>query len=483
MRNILSKKDLRQLEILELLLDLKWRYLNDISQTLGIKYSTLRKDIEEINDFIYPAVINTARDNGANLSIPNTLSKSYIYLTLLNKSLEFQILEEIFFHEYSNMLELADHFYISESTLKRIVKRMNTNFKKIAIEIQIGKDLKLKGNIQSIINMMLSLIREKYNCLEDKFSDNEISFVQKVIKEFFEENSTFFNYKRLSYSKINQIETHMLVVIQYKKIYGDIHLTHHKVATYLNFKTDMKTLHFNTKLSQKDLEHIFVNYIDYIYSDDTKILDLLAKIPDIDYLNKEIREMLTFISTHLDLPCPNINQISFSLISDLVIASQPRFILLDKDKDFFKQLPIAYQDLTIFLKNLFKDIGLTSERNIEKISFLDLIILWDNLALKLEQMVPKLTAGIFLDAKLKGLEFFKKFLERYFKDKFEFVIITNENLTKIDKLNLTCIITDFPEVENIIGSSVPIITMSYSPSPTDLEKLIDFYNACTSAED
>lgn len=95
-----------------------------LSEMLGVSSKTIRNDIIQINQSFNATIIASKAGKGYFL-IPNE-QLSQINLTKNNENLHFELLRYIIEHEKTNFYDLADQFFISESTLSRIIKELNT---------------------------------------------------------------------------------------------------------------------------------------------------------------------------------------------------------------------------------------------------------------------------------------------------------------------------------------------------------------------
>ncbi|MCQ4504281.1 helix-turn-helix domain-containing protein, partial [Vibrio parahaemolyticus] len=68
-------------------------------------------------------------------------------------------------NKYTNYLEVTEQLFISESTLRRMVKRINLSLEQY--HLRIRGLIRLTGNTQLIEKLMIQLLLEKYVCLEE----------------------------------------------------------------------------------------------------------------------------------------------------------------------------------------------------------------------------------------------------------------------------------------------------------------------------
>ncbi|WP_154065040.1 helix-turn-helix domain-containing protein, partial [Enterococcus durans] len=167
MFDILSNKLKRQLHLLELLFEKENYRFQDIEKKLACSAKTVRNDLNDIISYAKEIHIQMDRDIGVTVTIAPHITEDYIYRTILKESIEFRFLEAILLNHYGSYLELCEELFISESTLRRIVKKINQVLKKH--QLTIRGLIKIIGKKETITQLMACLFQEKYTCLEEVF--------------------------------------------------------------------------------------------------------------------------------------------------------------------------------------------------------------------------------------------------------------------------------------------------------------------------
>lgn len=137
------------------------RTLEYITQTIDVSIKTLNLDVSYINNFFFPIAIMKEKDDKLHLSIPMNSSFSLVYSVFLSNSKEFQLLENIFLNEEKSVKTLADELFYSESSLRRMIFRMNKVLEKEEIIIQLTP-LKIIGEESAIRSYLLYYFLERY---------------------------------------------------------------------------------------------------------------------------------------------------------------------------------------------------------------------------------------------------------------------------------------------------------------------------------
>lgn len=187
MLKILSKKLKRQLKLLEYLFEGNTYRFNDLENLLGCSAKTLRNDLLDLNSYASDITIQMTREEGVKATILPHVTEDYIYQVIKQESIEYRYLEAILLHKFKNYLELADYLFISESTLRRIVDKINPMLQSFDLKVQAL--IKLVGNDQIITEMTVQFLMEKYHYFEDAFPATFRLIVTQLAQEFVEESN------------------------------------------------------------------------------------------------------------------------------------------------------------------------------------------------------------------------------------------------------------------------------------------------------
>ena len=136
MLDILSKKMKRQLLLLKLLFEGEKYRFQELEHQLNCSSKTLRNDLIDIDSYAKEIKIHTDRESGVYAEIAPHVTEEYVYRTIMNESIEYHFLESILLNRYTNYLELAEQLFISESTLRRMVNRINLVLKHYHLRIR-----------------------------------------------------------------------------------------------------------------------------------------------------------------------------------------------------------------------------------------------------------------------------------------------------------------------------------------------------------
>lgn len=124
MRNLLSSKERRQLELMEFLVTShEWIHLKSLAEKFLCTERILKQDLAELRE-IFPQVTIHSSTNGIRAHFSKEASIEDIYRHFLINSQTFSLLEYIFFHEGENISEVSNAFYTTPANLYRIVSKI-----------------------------------------------------------------------------------------------------------------------------------------------------------------------------------------------------------------------------------------------------------------------------------------------------------------------------------------------------------------------
>lgn len=175
--SLLSSRDQKKIDLLQILFseDLNHNYLLNY---LDVSFNTLKRMIEEINIQINPAKIENL--NGLlSLKLTNNSSFDTCLSKIIDSSLEYKILELLFFKNDLNFTDLANILYVSDSTIKRSIKILNRKLNDADIKIK-NSPLEVIGNETNIRIMFVMLLENKYGLSGIPFSQEDVDLCNEL---------------------------------------------------------------------------------------------------------------------------------------------------------------------------------------------------------------------------------------------------------------------------------------------------------------
>lgn len=162
MRDILNATTLRQLTFLEYLVSQEqWVTVDKVAEAIHCSARSLHSDIQVINQLYGPFRIEVSIKRGISLSYPPKYGIDFIYATVLETSPEFGLLEWLFWHESCQLDDLCRALFSSESTIKRMIRRINQVLLLRGLQIS-GPPYNMIGSEQSLRRFYSLYFSERY---------------------------------------------------------------------------------------------------------------------------------------------------------------------------------------------------------------------------------------------------------------------------------------------------------------------------------
>lgn len=161
MRELLSKKDLRRLELIETIFLNQGMTVEALTEHLSLNKVQVQTDIGFLGPILSPLRMTISKEGRCYLNIPDQSSIRAVYQVLLKESLAFRLLEAIFLELFDNYDLLAEKLFISKATLKRTLLALNQGLK--PYEMVVGsRPVALKGNEKNIRAFYFFYFQERY---------------------------------------------------------------------------------------------------------------------------------------------------------------------------------------------------------------------------------------------------------------------------------------------------------------------------------
>ncbi|WP_301356745.1 helix-turn-helix domain-containing protein [Enterococcus spodopteracolus] len=179
---VLEKQLERQISLLYLL-NIEPSNIINLAKELSITDKTIAADIDSFNTACFPARIETNQYKEVSLSIPKKLNLDDIFVRILNNSTNVKILKYIFITEPS-LSEIATKLFLSKTSIRRIVVKMNTYFlkEKINVQIKLENKLTITGNEIEIRRLFASMFKEIYKVKEFPYFDTIYQMLRRCLK-------------------------------------------------------------------------------------------------------------------------------------------------------------------------------------------------------------------------------------------------------------------------------------------------------------
>ncbi|MGX7173292.1 helix-turn-helix domain-containing protein [Enterococcus ratti] len=179
---LLEKQLERQFTLLYLL-NTESSNVNELAKKLNITDKTLVADIEHFNDSCFPVHIGINHYKEVILSMPKNINLDDIFIKLLNNSINVKILKYIIISE-PTLTEISNSLFLSKTSIRRIVTKINTYFfnKNIDIQIDLQTRLMIVGNETEIRRLFASMFKEMYQVKGFAYFDTIYQLLRRCLK-------------------------------------------------------------------------------------------------------------------------------------------------------------------------------------------------------------------------------------------------------------------------------------------------------------
>ncbi|WP_165005973.1 MULTISPECIES: helix-turn-helix domain-containing protein [unclassified Enterococcus] len=478
MLDLLSKKLQRHLKIIVLLFEGGVYRFGDLKELLDCSSKTLRNDLLDINSYIKGIEIKSDREAGVTAVISSHIAEDYIYRSVMNESIEYTYLEAILMRKFNNYLELAEHLFVSESTLRRLAKKIASELQKYGLRIQ-GLT-KIVGDDQMLTILTVRLLMEKYQVFEEAFDPSLCKKVKRAIQLFMQEN-------RLSepFALMEPQEDRFLCFFIACRI---IRWNEKKCAEMEKETADRFTFHQLVNDSQKQertIPAISWEGWQYVF-EDTIVFGLLkmrrleAKTTGCE-CHEELAEMIRVIEKKYQLYCKDKTKIILNITNDLRFLKIPFYILYDPTRAIYKNIQNEFDHLKEELMSYFRRITQTIGKDhqmtelISQFILFELLTNWPELLKKMEQKNRRIRALLLVDSTQVHVNYIIRKLQDYLGNRYEFTISMDFSMNNhlIQRSAFDCVISNRTLIE---PWKIPVFGISVFPNSRELRNLLYFHH-------
>lgn len=477
--NLLSKQDKRYLVILESLFIKESTTLNDLMTVTNSSRKTIREDLQVINEFIDPMVIKTSHD-GCHLDYPLNIGIDYIYSCILKNSLEYTFLEMIFFEKKGSIEAYAEDLYLSPSTIRRMITRINKQTKKYDFQISTAK-LQLVGNEAHIYNTIIHYFKEKYIHQNYPFSNIQKKALHMLINYALKKHSEF--------NTMSDIESlQLIVLVSLVRIQNNHHIIIDTKTEIDDFLTEilkdkmLKTLFksvFRIEFSKHNIIHLFYPFIKggfaFTYDDVLKVTKRDSRIKQ--HINNA-SQYIDNIASILGLPISNKEQIIIEVFNLIILNAGKDYLLFNKRKfflDYFaKESPYITNILYKEIENNFFYLDDITDNDKDQFIYI-LVIHWKELSNKIYSFNPIYRVGIYMNWDVEHNSFISGILSQHFLGRltFEPIVASGYEDAKVIFKNYDFILTN---ISNLKADGINFLVCNEYPSVDDLYNISKMYS-------
>ena len=474
-RNLLSKRDLRHLAILDTLLNKKNITIKTLSENLKTQSKTISLDIKDINNYISPARIEVSYD-GVSLIMPDTVSSRYIYNQVLVQSREIGIIEQIFFNKNKTIEKHAKQFYLSEITLRRTIDCINNKLSGLKLKINTKK-MKLEGENQDLLQLMTFIISEKYYSTNCYLLPKQAAVLDDLLKEVIPN-------KNFNFPDLEKLRLWLFLKIE---------LIKKSEAQFPSSISNKYNLHCSAKIKEQFLSVFGVELIDdhicYLFEQFLRdryafnyegLINIFEEREDKREFYSNLERMIDEISKSFNIECINREELVVDLFNISNMCTMDPFIIYNRKKQFVDNMPYSLEPIVNHLIKIIKKYfgKAIKEYQINEIVYI-IFTHWPKFVTSITKSIEQITIGVFYDNDIEHTNLICTAISDVLPIEVKVLIPREINLEEISKVldGIDLLVTNIP---NIYSKENKVLCTEDFPSSLEWSKLkrkiLDIYN-------
>ncbi|EFN96628.1 M protein trans-acting positive regulator PRD domain-containing protein [Streptococcus mitis] len=465
MRDLLSKKSHRQLELLELLFEHKrWFHRSELAELLNCTERAVKDDLSHVKS-AFPDLIFHSSTNGIRIINTDDSDIEMVYHHFFKHSTHFSILEFVFFNEGCDTDSICKEFYISSSSLYRIISHINKIIKKqYRFEISLNP-VRIIGNEIDIRYFFAQYFSEKYYFLEWPFEDFSVEPLCKLLALVYKETAFPVNFatqrmlKLLLVTNLYRIKFSHFLEVE-KNSFNNQLLESFMQAEGIEDIVASFDSEYHISLNKEVIGQLFVSYFQKMFFIDEEVFLNYAKTDS--YVKKSYRllgDLVDQVSREYSLQIDNKDNLIWHLHNTAHLHRQElstEFILFDQKgntiKNFQNIFPRFVSEVKEGIEHYLE--ALDMDCNSMKVNHLSYTFITHSkhLVLNLLQNQPKLKVLVMSNFDQYHAKSVAETLSYYCSNNFELEVWTELELSKesLEESPYDIIISNFiiPPIEN-----------------------------------
>ncbi len=346
-RNILGVSNLRHLRVVELLYACRTGLSSDqLLEELECSLSVLLKDVKLINSQ-QDAFMIVKFKGLYQLNIKSHISINRLYADTIQQSPEFQIIEELLYEKYENIIDLSKKLFLSPSKTQRNLKKIESILLETGVTLHY-RPLRLEGKESVIRHMYYRYFIEKSDRLESLYrelKEFQIKAITDLVNQFIQVNQledTYISRKRLGYNIYISLWR-----IKNGHYYPKEELGSHLMLPERNILDAFRRMSmevFRLNLSSEEIKDcLWLSYSDTVVSSKIQLHSALKKEGDyVDYYYRHLELVEEFDSLlNFSLGHEKKQEVTINLLNEHLIYSPSG-----------KRIDILFRQRKIFLEKL-----------------------------------------------------------------------------------------------------------------------------------
>ena len=492
MRLLLSKKQRRQLQLLEILIkEKRWFHLKELAKRLDCTERSLKEDLSNLRSTFDDFIIESST-NGIKLSYEDSVGLEVIYHDFCKESQGFALIKYLFFHKDVSNEYICRKFDLSHQSFYRLIRTINQKLQtKYNIKIDL-KPLNLVGDEIDVRFFYAQYFAERYYYMEWPFPEFKEEAVTDLITFFFK----LYGYP-LTFSVLRSYKVLLTVYLsRIKQGYFidmptnyDVYKDQYQGVTNVEEMLRYFSLQLGVELNGKVLEQFFIIFIqENFYFSPESLIEAAATDSYAKKSTTLIKDMFRELCYTYDLDIENLDEMLMHVHNTSHLGRKElfsEFLLFDiktnTNEDFKSIFPTFYDDLRNYLIIYMKTMKHDLNEEILKHMIYTVYTHWERLLpqlLRRRKSIKVLIISRFDDHHAKSMI---DFLNFYCTDNFEFTQMIKYNLTvdDIENSDADVVVANFmiPKLKRktfICTSSLSLLGL--------VEKLNAFFYDFTSAE-
>ena len=475
MRLLLSKKQRRQLQLLEILIkEKRWFHLKELATRLDCTERSLKEDLSNLRSTFDEFLIESST-NGIKIAYEDSIGLEVVYHHFYKESQAFALIEYLFFHKDVSNEFICKKFNLSYQSFYRLIRTINQKLQtKYNVKINLNP-LKLIGDETDVRFFYAQYFAERYYYMEWPFQE----FKENAVTDFIK------SYKVLLTVYLSRIKQGYFIDMpttfdEYKELYQGVENVEEMLRYF--------SLQLGVELNEKVLEQFFIIFIqeNFYFSPES----LIEASKTDEYAKNSttfIKDMFKNLCYTYDLEIENLDEMLMHVHNTSHLGRKElfsEFLLFDiktnTNEDFMSIFPAFYDDLKNHLITYMKTMKHDLNEEILKHMIYTVYTHWERLLpqlLRRRKSIKVLIISRFDDHHAKSMI---DFLNFYCTDNFEFSQMIKYNLTvkDIEASDADVVVANFmmPELKK-----KPFICTSSLSSLELVEKLNAFFYDFTSA--
>ncbi|MCB5952823.1 helix-turn-helix domain-containing protein [Enterococcus sp. BWT-B8] len=476
--NILNKRDYAYSYIIRSIFSEEELSVESLIYELNISKSTFANIINELNEIIYPIQIKYYQ-NTIKLIRPPEYSFDFCIAQILKNSLEYSIMELLFFEQHPTYLAISDELFVSESTIKRIIGSIRPKLKEIDIILQT-KPLCITGNETNIRYFFMAFFKEKYGFFNLPFPEGTIKAL-----------GNFYRYGAFVMEKQSTAQQYIRFILSTAVSY-ERELRHHRLdlPNSLNIKFLKKLIdtapNLITELERPDDPNDTEFYIRifYLFTNNTP-LNLEINNRSVASQNQQIAEFLSLFCDifKLQIDKKQLDDLSLEIFEIIYNFKRPiessNFVLTNQFKEFYQLSTFFMESYHLIMKEIYEYCFSEEFYSYFYIVFFAVTTTFPHLLDTLYDDYSNITITLLIDFDFQFSNYLKNKLEKLIPGSPHFNVISTAKDLNISKIVETTdlLITNILDITPFKTSTTTVISISHYLTQQDLTYILNAVQA------